>query len=99
MNLSLSYITRGLNLLLAFALTAAFAAAQGTGGWRGTITDEFGGIVVGATVTLVDAAGAEKTATTNDDGVYTFTNLAPGTYTARATRTGSRRRRTRGGGR
>ncbi len=88
MNLSLSYITRGLNLLLAFALTATFVAAQGTGGLRGTITDEFGGIVVGATVTLVDAAGAEKTATTNDEGVYTFTNLAPGTYTVRATTTG-----------
>ncbi|HEY0099578.1 MAG TPA: carboxypeptidase regulatory-like domain-containing protein, partial [Pyrinomonadaceae bacterium] len=41
-----------------------------------------------ATVTLVDAAGAEKTATTNDEGVYTFTNLAPGTYTVRATTTG-----------
>ncbi|HYG11424.1 MAG TPA: carboxypeptidase regulatory-like domain-containing protein, partial [Pyrinomonadaceae bacterium] len=88
MNLSSSYITRGLNLLLAFALSAAFVAAQGTGSLRGTITDEFGGIVVGATVTLVDAAGAEKTATTNDDGVYTFTNLAPGTYTVRATTTG-----------
>jgi len=88
MNLSFSYITRGLHLLLAFALTAVLAAAQGTGGLRGTITDEFGGIVVGATVTLLDAAGAEKTATTNDDGVYTFTNLAPGTYTVRATTTG-----------
>src|SRR4028119_879658 len=88
MNLSFSYITRGLHLLLAFALTAAFAAAQGTGGLRGTITDEFGGIVVGATVTLVDAAGAEKTETTNDDGVYNFTNLAPGAYTVRATTSG-----------
>ncbi|MDQ1591663.1 MAG: hypothetical protein QOG71_2290 [Pyrinomonadaceae bacterium] len=88
MNLSSSYIIRGLNLLLAFALAAVLTAAQGTGGLRGTITDEFGGIVVGATVTLVDAAGAEKTATTNDDGVYTFTNLAPGTYTLRATTTG-----------
>ncbi|HZH89340.1 MAG TPA: carboxypeptidase regulatory-like domain-containing protein [Pyrinomonadaceae bacterium] len=87
MNLS-SYITRGFNLLLAFALTGVLAAAQGTGGLRGTITDEFGGIIVGATVTLVDAAGAEKTATTNDEGVYTFTNLAPGAYTVRATTAG-----------
>ncbi|HZG53110.1 MAG TPA: carboxypeptidase regulatory-like domain-containing protein [Pyrinomonadaceae bacterium] len=77
-----------MNLLLAFALTASFVAAQGTGSLRGTITDEFGGIVVGATVTLVNAAGAEKTATTNDDGLYAFNNLAPGTYTVRATTTG-----------
>ncbi|HEX8634825.1 MAG TPA: carboxypeptidase regulatory-like domain-containing protein [Pyrinomonadaceae bacterium] len=88
MNFLSNHITRGLNLLLAFALTASFVAAQGTGSLRGTITDEFGGIVVGATVTLVDAAGAEKTATTNDDGLYTFNNLAPGTYTVRATTTG-----------
>jgi hypothetical protein len=88
MNLSSSYITRGLNLLLALVLTAAFAAAQGTGSLRGTVTDEFGGIIVGATVTLVDAAGAEKTATTNEEGVYTFANLAPGTYVVRATTTG-----------
>ncbi|HZH31129.1 MAG TPA: carboxypeptidase regulatory-like domain-containing protein [Pyrinomonadaceae bacterium] len=87
MNLS-TYLTRGLNLLLAFAFTAAFATAQGTGGLRGTIIDEFGGTVVGATVTLIDAAGAEKTATTNDEGVYTFANLAPGTYTVRATTSG-----------
>jgi hypothetical protein len=75
-------------LLLALVLTAAFAAAQGTGSLRGTVTDEFGGIIVGATVTLVDAAGAEKTATTNEEGVYTFANLAPGTYVVRATTTG-----------
>ncbi|HEV2800598.1 MAG TPA: carboxypeptidase regulatory-like domain-containing protein [Pyrinomonadaceae bacterium] len=87
MNLS-SHFTRGLNLLLAFAFSAVLVAAQGTGSLRGTITDEFGGIVVGANVTLVDAAGAERTATTNEEGVYTFANLAPGTYTLRATTTG-----------
>lgn len=88
MNLLSSSITRGFGLLLAFALTAMIAAAQGTGSLRGQITDEFGGIVVGATVTLVDATGAERTATTNDDGVYVFDNVAPGTYTVRATTTG-----------
>ncbi|HEV7905195.1 MAG TPA: carboxypeptidase regulatory-like domain-containing protein [Pyrinomonadaceae bacterium] len=88
MNLLSSTITRGFSLLLAFLLTAMIVAAQGTGSVRGQITDEFGGIVVGATVTLVDAAGAEKTATTNDEGVYLFDKLAPGTYTVRATTTG-----------
>lgn len=89
MNLLLSSITRGVGLLVAFMLTATLALAQGgTGSLRGQITDEFGGIVVGATVTLVDAAGAEKTATTNEEGVYLFDNLAPGIYTVRATTTG-----------
>ncbi|HLL70048.1 MAG TPA: carboxypeptidase regulatory-like domain-containing protein [Pyrinomonadaceae bacterium] len=69
-------------------LTASIAAAQGTGSLRGTITDEFGGIVIGATVTLVDASGKQLTATTNDDGLYVFNNLAPGAYTVRASTTG-----------
>ena len=88
MNLSLNIITRGFSFILALMLTAAIASAQGTGSLRGTITDEFGGIVIGATVTLVDASGKEQTATTNDDGVYVFNNLAPGTYTVRALTTG-----------
>ena len=89
MNLSSSSILRGFNFLLAVVLTASFAVAQqGTGSLRGQITDEFGGIVIGGTVTLVDASGAEKTATTNDEGVYLFNNLAPGTYTVRASTTG-----------
>jgi hypothetical protein len=88
MNLSSSLILRGLNLLLALALTTIVAFGQGTGSLRGQITDEFGGIVVGATVTLVDAAGVEKTATTNDEGVYLFDKLAAGIYTVRATTTG-----------
>jgi uncharacterized membrane protein YgcG len=88
MNLISSTITRVFSLLVAFALTAVIVAAQGTGSLRGQITDEFGGIVVGATVTLVNAAGAEQTATTNDEGVYLFDKLAPGTYTVRATTTG-----------
>jgi hypothetical protein len=88
MNLLSSSITRGLNLLLALTLSAVVAFGQGTGSLRGQITDEFGGIVVGATVTLVDAAGAERTATTNDEGVYLFDKLAAGTYTVRATTTG-----------
>jgi len=47
---------------------------------RGLITDEFGAAIVGATVTLTDASGAKKTATTNADGNYSFTGLTPGKY-------------------
>lgn len=92
MNLNFEIIKRGLNLILALVLTVAvtpLATAQGTmGGVRGQITDEFGGVIVGATVTLIDASGAEKTVTTNEDGVYVFNNLAPGRYTVRAATTG-----------
>jgi len=92
MHLSSRSILRGFKFLLAVVLTASFAAAQqqqeGTGSLRGQITDEFGGIVIGATVTLINESGAEKTATTNDEGVYLFNNLTPGMYSVRATTTG-----------
>src|SRR5688500_13976261 len=70
-------------LALTLGATSAFAR-QGNGTLRGSVTDEFGGTIVGATVTATDAAGVAKTATTNGDGVYSITGLAPGTYNVRA---------------
>ncbi len=50
---------------------------------RGQVADELGGLIVGATVTAADASGVEKTATTDDEGRYSFSSLAPGRYTVR----------------
>jgi hypothetical protein len=72
-----------LALLLSLAVAPA-AARQAGATLRGQVSDDFGGIIVGATVTAVNAAGVERTATTNGEGVYTFTGLAPGKYTVRA---------------
>lgn len=68
--------------ILCFALlvTGNVAAQQTRGTLRGLITDELGAAIVGANVTLTDATGVQKTATTNGDGVYTFAGLAPGSY-------------------
>ena len=66
-------------------LAAALVAAQQTRGTlRGAITDELGAVIVGANVTLTDASGAQKKATTNGEGVYNFAGLAPGKYTLQA---------------
>src|SRR6266478_588522 len=68
---------------VSLVLVSVFAIsvfAQGRASLRGLITDEFGAAIVGATVTLTDAAGAKKTATTNADGTYSFTGLTPGKY-------------------
>ncbi len=74
--------TRKLSICFAaLILAAAFSTsvfAQARASLRGVISDEFGAAIVGATVTLTDASGAAKTATTNSDGAYTFTGLAPG---------------------
>ncbi|HEX8709419.1 MAG TPA: carboxypeptidase regulatory-like domain-containing protein [Pyrinomonadaceae bacterium] len=76
-------LSLGLALILALSATAGFAQ-QGTGSLRGQITDELGGAIVGATVTVVNESGVERSVQTNDEGVYVITGLAPGSYTVRA---------------
>jgi hypothetical protein len=73
-------------ILLAALSSAIFA--QGRASLRGQISDEFGAAIVGATVTLTDTAGAVKTATSNADGNYAFTGLAPDKYRIHAIATG-----------
>ena len=51
----------------------------------GTITDQTGGVVAGATVTVLDVdRGAPRNLTTGDSGEYNAPNLLPGTYSVRA---------------
>src|SRR6266849_5183820 len=81
-------------LLICFAtviLAASFSTSvfsQARASLRGVTSDEFGAAIVGATVTLTDASGAAKTATTNADGAYIFNGLAPGKYKIHAVATG-----------
>src|SRR5215469_5057610 len=56
-----------------------------TGRILGTVTDQSGGYVANATVTVTDVArGVAQTLTTDADGVYVAFNLIAGTYTVRA---------------
>ena len=51
----------------------------------GTVTDQSGGVIVGATVTVVDTErGITRALTTDDAGAYNAPNLTPGSYTVRA---------------
>jgi hypothetical protein len=55
-----------------------------TGGIRGAVKDP-GGVIPGAEVTVTNEnTGVSRTVTTNDAGEYNFANLAPGTYTLKA---------------
>jgi len=52
-----------------------------TGQIIGKVTDPAGALVTGATVTVKSAeTGTTRTATTNEQGQYTITNLQPGLY-------------------
>ncbi|HEX7997281.1 MAG TPA: carboxypeptidase regulatory-like domain-containing protein [Pyrinomonadaceae bacterium] len=75
-------------LSLILSLHVVFAQQSGGASLRGQVKDELGGIIIGANVSATDAGGVEKTATTDEEGIYVFNNLAPGTYTVRAQATG-----------
>jgi len=59
--------------------------AAATGAINGTVVDAKLFVVEGASVTLTSAAGKTLTATTGQDGKFTFANLQPGIYTLQVT--------------
>jgi hypothetical protein len=70
-------------LALCLCLLASGTLAQTTGSatLRGTVKDENGAVVAKASVSIVnEATKVERKTTTNQDGVYVFTTILPGTY-------------------
>src|SRR5712664_4152154 len=63
--------------------TLNIVAQQSTGSLRGQVMDQLGALIVGASVTLTDANGVSKTATTNNEGNFVMANLAAGRYIVR----------------
>ena len=73
-----------IGLLLLF-LPYVVAQTALTSTVTGTVTDPSGAVLPKATVELHDVTTTTtRTATTNDSGQYTFTNVAPGSYTISA---------------
>jgi hypothetical protein len=72
-------------IALAAVTVVALAQAPGTSRLHGTVTDQTGGVVPGAVVTVTIGSGGTQTATTNEKGQYTFERLPAGPYTLKVT--------------
>ena len=81
-------------LVLPLVLSAALPVrAQGVGAIRGTVTDESGAVLPGATIQLTaeqGGLGSNQETTADGRGTYAFLRLQPGTYSVRAELSGFR---------
>lgn len=80
-------------LVLGFVLAALPSFAQGVGGIRGTVTDDTGAVLPGATVILTaqqGGLGGNQETVADARGSYDFPRLPPGIYSVRAELSGFR---------
>src|ERR1700731_3369777 len=82
---SLAKLLRVLTVVCAALLASVPAHSQGSSGRiLGVVTDQSGGNVGNATVTITDVhRGVSQNLTTDSDGVYVALSLLPGTFTVR----------------
>ncbi len=68
-----------------FLLSLSAFGQSNSGRILGSVTDQTGGVIPNATVTVTDVQrGVARTLTTDQAGQYAAPNLAPGTYSVRA---------------
>jgi len=76
-------------LSILFLLAAVPGFGQAAGDISGTVTDPSGAVVPGARIVLRNLdTNAERTESSNSSGLYSFTNLQPGSYSITATAAG-----------
>src|SRR5579864_1635491 len=82
-----------LSTVLGVLLFSISLFSQGTfGRLLGAVTDQTGGVISGATVTIIDKdRGVARTLTTDDAGEYNASNLIRGTYIVRVEANGFKR--------
>ncbi len=78
-----------LGVLTVLSLATSVFAQRTTGGLTGTVKDGTGAVLPGVTVDLTgEYVMGTQTSITNENGVYRFLNLSPGTYNLAFTLTG-----------
>jgi hypothetical protein len=93
MRKNVSRLTAAVAVCTALLFTPNFQAAArqlaASATLRGVVQDQNGGLIVGAQVTATHAGtGTTREGQTDDEGLYTFTNLPPGAYNVRVTAKG-----------
>ncbi len=74
--------------LVAILIAAPNSYAQSSG-LSGVVTDETGGVLPGVEITILNEAnGLQRTVLSNDEGLYVFPQLPPGSYTLMAAQPG-----------
>jgi Carboxypeptidase regulatory-like domain len=81
---------RSVMVMVCLLVTATSVLAQSdTSSISGTVTDTSGALVPNAQITIHNNATlADRTIASNESGAFTLTNLAPGDYSVRVTKTG-----------
>jgi Carboxypeptidase regulatory-like domain len=84
------FLAFSFGLIFCFSLACGPLAAQvNTGRILGAVTDQTGGVIVGATVTVTKTGiSVARTLTTDQAGAYAAPDLIPGTYSVRVTAMG-----------
>jgi hypothetical protein len=81
---STNWLQRSFLAALALLLMAVWGLAEpGSGKIQGQVTDTSGAAIPAITVVAVDATGASHETPTDAEGRYTFSPVAPGTYSIR----------------
>src|SRR4029077_2476608 len=84
---------RALGILVCLTLVLCSAHAQYRASIQGVITDPQGGVVSAATVTLTNhETGQTLTTTTDENGIYNFSGLAPSPYTLTVEKAGFKKK-------
>jgi len=73
---------------LCLFVAGSSAVAQRGAVVRGVVSDELGGVIVGATVSLVDEHGKAQTTVSDASGAFNLSGIAAGTYTLKVSQLG-----------
>jgi hypothetical protein len=85
----LKFATTSLGAIGIFCLTSTLASAQTTATVTGNVKDDQGGVIPGATVTLVsETRGTSLESVTSATGDFVFSNITGDTYTVRVSMDG-----------